>query len=75
MGFLMIIRKWALRDKMPIREIARRTARIAQHDQEVFSGSFTLPSGRNEPIALIRCAKHHASLLLPRQKCTLDQQL
>ena len=25
MGFLMIIRKWALRDKMPIREIARRT--------------------------------------------------
>ena len=25
MGFLRIIRKWALRDKMPIREIARRT--------------------------------------------------
>jgi hypothetical protein len=25
MGFLTIIRKWALRDKMPIREIARRT--------------------------------------------------
>ena len=25
MGFLMIIRKWALRNKMPIREIARRT--------------------------------------------------
>lgn len=24
MGFLMIIRKWALRDKVPIREIARR---------------------------------------------------
>ena len=25
MGFLKVIRKWALRDKMPIREIARRT--------------------------------------------------
>ena len=25
MGFLRVIRKWALRDKMPIREIARRT--------------------------------------------------
>ena len=25
MGFLRIIRKWALRDEMPIREIARRT--------------------------------------------------
>ena len=25
MGFLTIIRKWALRDKMPIREMARRT--------------------------------------------------
>ena len=25
MGFLSIIRRWALRDKMPIREIARRT--------------------------------------------------
>ena len=25
MGFLTIIRKWALRDKMPIREIARLT--------------------------------------------------
>ena len=25
MGFLSVIRRWALRDKMPIREIARRT--------------------------------------------------
>jgi len=25
MGFLKVIRTWALRDKMPIREIARRT--------------------------------------------------
>ena len=25
MGFLSIIRRWALRDKMPIREISRRT--------------------------------------------------
>jgi len=25
MGFLSVIRSWALRDKMPIREIARRT--------------------------------------------------
>jgi hypothetical protein len=25
MGFLSVIRTWALRDKMPIREIARRT--------------------------------------------------
>ena len=25
MGFLSIIRRWALRDKMPIREIVRRT--------------------------------------------------
>jgi transposase len=25
MGFLRVIRKWALRDKMPMREIARRT--------------------------------------------------
>ena len=25
MGFLSIMRRWALRDKMPIREIARRT--------------------------------------------------
>lgn len=25
MGFLNVIRKWALRDKMPFREIARRT--------------------------------------------------
>ena len=25
MAFLKVIRKWALRDKMPIREIARRT--------------------------------------------------
>ena len=26
MGFLRVIRKWALRDKMPMREIARRYA-------------------------------------------------
>ena len=25
MGFLSVIRRWALRDKMPIREISRRT--------------------------------------------------
>ncbi len=25
MGFLSVIRRWALRGKMPIREIARRT--------------------------------------------------
>jgi len=25
MEFLKVIRKWALRDKMPVREIARRT--------------------------------------------------
>ena len=25
MGFLSVIRRWALRDKMPVREIARRT--------------------------------------------------
>jgi hypothetical protein len=25
MGFLKVIRTWALRDEMPIREIARRT--------------------------------------------------
>ena len=25
MGFLKVIRRWALREKMPIREIARRT--------------------------------------------------
>ena len=25
MGFLSVIRRWGLRDKMPIREIARRT--------------------------------------------------
>jgi hypothetical protein len=25
MGFLSIIRRWALREEMPIREIARRT--------------------------------------------------
>ena len=25
MGFLSVIRRWALRDKMPIREITRRT--------------------------------------------------
>ena len=25
MGFLKVVRTWALRDKMPIREIARRT--------------------------------------------------
>lgn len=25
MAFLMVIRRWALRDKLPIREIARRT--------------------------------------------------
>jgi hypothetical protein len=31
------------------------------------------PTGSNGPIALIRCPKHHASLILPRQSRTLGQ--
>jgi len=38
MGFLSIIRRWALRDKMPIREDLATDGTVAEYDPEVSAG-------------------------------------
>jgi hypothetical protein len=38
MGFLSVIRLWALRDKMPIRKVARRAGLSRDTIQEVSAG-------------------------------------
>ena len=55
MGFLSVIRRWALRDKMPIREIARRTGlsrnTIKKYLREdAVDPRFKIPHARVNPV-------------------------
>ena len=49
MGFLSVIRRWALRDKMPIREIARRTGLSRNTIKKGFDGVDT-PAQRHRNV-------------------------
>ena len=55
MGFLRIIREWALRDKMPIREIARRTGVSRNTIKKYVNGGAILGHG-SDGIVLSRAA-------------------
>ncbi len=49
MGFLSVIRRWALRDEMPIREIARRTGLSRNTIKKYLRGGAVEPTGSAEP--------------------------
>ncbi len=70
MGFLSVIRRWALRDKMPIREIARRTGlsrnTIKKYLREgVVEPNFKTPS---RPSKLARIIHHACPVLIKRRR-------
>jgi transposase len=70
MGFLKVIRTWALRDKMPIREIARRTGisrnAIKKYLREgIVEPAFQTP---DRPSKLDAYAKHLTAWLVSDQR-------
>ena len=56
MGFLSVIRRWALREEMPIREIARRTGLSRNTIKKYLREGAVEPKSRapNEQVTLIR---------------------
>jgi len=56
MGFLSVIRRWALKDKMPIREIARRTGLSRNTIKTCLRGEIGEPSFQAPPR---RAARQH----------------
>ena len=70
MGFLKVIRRWALREKMPIREIARRTGvsrnTIKKYLREgIVEPAFQVP---DRPSKLDHYAKHLTAWLTTDQR-------
>jgi hypothetical protein len=77
MGFLSVIRRWALRDKMPIREIARPTAAYPRNrqTQQPLQGQITgCKENRKGDQNMDRVMNHGAKLRVKQSPAKTPQQ-